>query len=131
VVHIRAKPRLTFIDAGIVTELTSQDRRNFVDLFYAIATGRWLDYGPVWTWIFYTFQLVSSTPHALLVPNITGQGEEAGRLMIERARQHECKDPDGFCSGIGKIVKEAVGSHLKLGGPLDSMGCATCLLGLA
>lgn len=35
----RKHPHLTFIDAGIVTELTGQDRRNFVDLFYAIATG--------------------------------------------------------------------------------------------
>lgn len=36
----RTHPRLTFIDAGITTELTAQDRTNFIDLFYAIATGR-------------------------------------------------------------------------------------------
>lgn len=47
--------------------------------------------------------------------------------MIERARDHECDDPDGFCTGIEKIVKEAVGSHLKLGelrvwGPQLMMG---------
>ena len=35
----RKHPHLTFIDAGIVTELTAKDRRNFIDLFYAIATG--------------------------------------------------------------------------------------------
>jgi len=79
----KAKPHLTFIDAGIVTELTQQDRRNFVDLFYAIATG---------------------------------QGEAAGRLMIERSRRHECQDPEGFCRGISRIVEEATaGQHLRLG----------------
>lgn len=40
VVWGRTHPRLTFIDAGITTELTAQDRTNFIDLFYAIATGR-------------------------------------------------------------------------------------------
>ena len=44
-----------------------------------------------------------------------GRGEEAGRLMIERARYHQCEDPEGFTKGISKIVDEAVGSHLKLG----------------
>lgn len=38
-VTCRSRPRLTFIDAGITTELTAQDRTNFIDLFYAIATG--------------------------------------------------------------------------------------------
>jgi len=77
------KPHLTFIDAGIVTELTPQDRRNFVDLFYAIATGK---------------------------------GETAGRLMIERARDHQCEDPEGFSKGIARIVEEATaGHHLQLG----------------
>ncbi len=79
----KAHPHLTFIDVGIVTELTAQDRRNFVDLFYAIATGK---------------------------------GEEAGRLMIERSRNHECEDPEGFSRGISRIVEEAtVGHHLQLG----------------
>ena len=31
---------LTIIDAGITTELTEEDRRNFIDLFYAIAIGK-------------------------------------------------------------------------------------------
>lgn len=80
--HDRKHPQLTFIDAGIVTELTAKDRRNFIDLFYAIATGK---------------------------------GEEAGRLMIERARDHACSDPQGFSDGIAQIVSEAVGKHLQLG----------------
>lgn len=83
VAHHTGKPHLTFIDAGIVTELTPQDRRNFVDLFYAIATGK---------------------------------GEAAGRLMIERARDHQCEDSEGFCKGIARIVEEATaGHHLQLG----------------
>jgi predicted unusual protein kinase regulating ubiquinone biosynthesis (AarF/ABC1/UbiB family) len=36
----RGHPALTFIDAGITTELSSADRENFTSLFYAIATGR-------------------------------------------------------------------------------------------
>ncbi|GAB5029572.1 atypical abc1 abc1-c protein kinase [Nannochloropsis oceanica] len=79
----KGKPYLTFIDAGIVTELSSQDRRNFVDLFYAIATGK---------------------------------GEAAGRLMIDRARDHACVDPEGFSKGIARIVEEATAGHnLQLG----------------
>lgn len=35
--------------------------------------------------------------------------------MIERARNHDCDDPDGFSKGIAKIVEEAVGNHLQLG----------------
>ena len=47
----RKHPHLTFIDAGIVTELTPKDRRNFIDLFYAIATGA------SWGWlVFWTDQ---------------------------------------------------------------------------
>ena len=47
--------------------------------------------------------------------DVPGKGEQAGRLMIERSRTHQCTDPDGFCKGIAKIVNEAVGSHLQLG----------------
>jgi hypothetical protein len=36
-----------------------------------------------------------------------GQGEYAGRLMIERSRFHRCEDPEGFCKGIGQIIEEA------------------------
>jgi len=47
---------------------------------------------------------------------MAGHGEEAGRLMIERSRHHDCKDPEAFCKGIAKIVDEARGSNLQLGG---------------
>ncbi len=36
-------------------------------------------------------------------------------MMIERARDHACSDPQGFSQGISQIVNEAVGSHLQLG----------------
>lgn len=35
--------------------------------------------------------------------------------MIERARDHSCRDPQGFSQGISQIVGEAVGKHLQLG----------------
>lgn len=44
-----------------------------------------------------------------------GRGEHAGQLMIERARSHQCDDPEGFSKGVGRIVDEAVGSRLRLG----------------
>lgn len=46
-------PCLIMLDAGIVCELNKEDRKNFVDLFYAI---------------------------------VTGDGKQAGQLMIERVR---------------------------------------------
>ena len=32
-------PQIIFLDAGIVSELGKADRKNFIDLFYAIAKG--------------------------------------------------------------------------------------------
>lgn len=47
-------PCLVVLDAGIVCELDQHDRKNFIDLFYAV---------------------------------VVGDGEQAGRLMIERVRK--------------------------------------------
>ncbi|CAM9689021.1 unnamed protein product, partial [Phaeothamnion confervicola] len=77
-----ASPRLVFLDVGIVSELGPKDRRNFVDLFYAI---------------------------------VRGDGREAGRLMISRARDQRCKDPEAFQAAIEELVDGARARDLRLG----------------
>ncbi|CAM9437900.1 unnamed protein product, partial [Sphacelaria rigidula] len=76
------EPCLVILDAGIVSELDEGDRKNFVDLFYAI---------------------------------VVGDGKLAGRLMIERARNQRCKDPDRFCTEVDSLVQRARSSGLRLG----------------
>ena len=47
---------------------------------------------------------------------VTGDGNLAGQLMIERARQeHQCIDPDGFCEGVDELVQKARSRGLRLG----------------
>ncbi|CAM9290423.1 unnamed protein product [Laminaria digitata] len=75
-------PRLVMLDAGIVCELDQHDRKNFIDLFYAV---------------------------------VVGDGKQAGRLMIERARDQQCTDPEGFCRGVDALVQKARSRGLRLG----------------
>lgn len=121
-------PRLVMLDAGIVCELDQHDRKNFIDLFYAV---------------------------------VVGDGEQAGRLMIERvrtklrgfprrgaqyilptpfhtqncktplsqlfkscscnpirsvqARDQQCTDAEGFCRGVDALVQKARSRGLRLG----------------
>ncbi|KAG5175474.1 hypothetical protein JKP88DRAFT_265801 [Tribonema minus] len=77
----RKEPMLMFLDAGIVTELSRSDRRNFIDLFHAIATGN---------------------------------GREAGNLLIARSRSNQCEDPKAFVDAVDKLVSEALSSGLTL-----------------
>ena len=69
--------RIVFLDAGLATSLSSNDRRNLVDLFRAV---------------------------------ILDNGEQAGRLMVERARFERCSQVEGgvdaFAAGVGAIVSE-------------------------
>mmetsp|Transcript_10228 Transcript_10228/g.19159 ORF Transcript_10228/g.19159 Transcript_10228/m.19159 type:complete len:627 (+) Transcript_10228:71-1951(+) len=71
------KYTIVFLDAGIVTSLNKQDKRNLRDLFKAV---------------------------------ITNDGEEAGRLMVERAKYERCSKVDGgveqFSKGVEDIVSE-------------------------
>ncbi|CAI5734738.1 unnamed protein product [Peronospora destructor] len=80
------------IDAGIVTKLEQQDLRNFVELFYAVATGN---------------------------------GYKAGELIVSRSKGSgvglngdtvpvKCKDLKSFCTGMEKIVGEAMSWRLNL-----------------
>ncbi|CAH0486665.1 unnamed protein product [Peronospora farinosa] len=80
------------IDAGIVTKLEQQDLRNFVELFYAVATGN---------------------------------GYKAGELIVSRSKRSrvgpngdtvpiKCKDLESFCTGMEKIVGEAMSWRLNL-----------------
>ncbi|CAM9851372.1 unnamed protein product, partial [Scytosiphon promiscuus] len=48
--------------------------------------------------------------HAVVV----GNGTLAGSLMIERARDGRCTDPEGFCEGVNELVQNARSSGLRL-----------------
>lgn len=69
--------RIVFLDAGLATSLSPNDRRNLIDLFRAV---------------------------------ILNEGEQAGRLMVERARYERCSQVEGgvdaFARGVGDIVCE-------------------------
>uniref|UniRef100_A0AAV1TIA1 Protein kinase domain-containing protein n=1 Tax=Peronospora matthiolae TaxID=2874970 RepID=A0AAV1TIA1_9STRA len=80
------------IDAGIVTKLEQQDLRNFVELFYAVATGNGYKAGEL---------IVSRSKGRSVGPN----GE-----MVPAT----CKDLESFCTGMEKIVHEAVSWRLNL-----------------
>jgi aarF domain-containing kinase len=71
------KRTIVFLDAGIATSLTPNDRRNLKDLFRAV---------------------------------ILNNGNEAGRLMVERAKYERCSEVEGgvdaFASGVEEIVSE-------------------------
>ncbi|KAG1713299.1 hypothetical protein DVH05_001019 [Phytophthora capsici] len=79
------------IDAGIVTKLEQQDLRNFVELFHAVATGN---------------------------------GYKAGELIVSRSKVRmgpdgevipaKCRDLESFCSGMERIVDEALSWRLSL-----------------
>mmetsp|Transcript_39938 Transcript_39938/g.99972 ORF Transcript_39938/g.99972 Transcript_39938/m.99972 type:complete len:435 (+) Transcript_39938:436-1740(+) len=45
---------------------------------------------------------------------VKGDGREAGRLMLDNAREHRCEDPEAFCEGMRGLVEEALGSKLRL-----------------
>uniref|UniRef100_A0A7S1GYA7 ABC1 atypical kinase-like domain-containing protein n=2 Tax=Hemiselmis andersenii TaxID=464988 RepID=A0A7S1GYA7_HEMAN len=45
---------------------------------------------------------------------VKGDGREAGRLMLDNARDHRCQDPEAFCEGMRGLVDEALGSKLRL-----------------
>lgn len=49
--------------------------------------------------------------HAVVV----GEGKRAGSLMVERARNQRCQDPDGFCEGVDEVVQRARSSGMRLG----------------
>ncbi|CAI5741496.1 unnamed protein product [Hyaloperonospora brassicae] len=80
------------IDAGIVTKLEQQDLRNFVELFYAVATGNGYKAGEL---------IVSRSRGSSVGPN--------GDLVPAK-----CKDIESFCTGMEKIVHEAVSWRLNL-----------------
>ena len=73
----KTKRTIIFLDAGIATSLTPNDRRNLKDLFRAV---------------------------------ILNEGNEAGRLMVERANYERCSQVEGgvdaFAKGIESIVSE-------------------------
>lgn len=89
---------LTFLDCGMVAELTGENRQNLVDLFSAV---------------------------------IDNRGYDVGKMMVERAREHNCDDIDGFCKETERIVAEVMGSGLRLekvrvGKVLQDLMNATC-----
>ena len=71
--------QLIILDAGIVVELSEQDKVNFEDLFFAI---------------------------------VNNDGEQCGKLMLERARFHECSTPNDFMAEMKRIVDK--NSNLEL-----------------
>ncbi|CAM9135653.1 unnamed protein product, partial [Hapterophycus canaliculatus] len=46
---------------------------------------------------------------------VVGNGTLAGSLMIERAKDGRCTDPDGFAEGVNDLVQNARSSGLRLG----------------
>ncbi|KAL4128711.1 hypothetical protein PRIC2_007694 [Phytophthora ramorum] len=79
------------IDAGIVTKLEQQDLRNFVELFHAVATGNGYKAG----------ELIVSRSKGRVLPN--------GEVVPAK-----CKDLESFCTGMEKIVDEALSWRLDL-----------------
>jgi aarF domain-containing kinase len=64
-------PKLVYIDAGLVTELTDQNLQNFIDLFSAVADG---------------------------------DGELAGKLMVERSRSKTCLNYSAYLKRMQTLV---------------------------
>ena len=68
---------IVFLDCGIVTQLSENDRKNLRDLIKAV---------------------------------ILNNGQEAGRLMVERAKYETCSQVEGgieqFSKGVGEIVSD-------------------------
>jgi len=42
----------------------------------------------------------------LFLAVVTNDGENAGRMIVERAKRHDCDDIDAFAKGIGGIIQE-------------------------
>ena len=74
---MKEKYTIVFLDCGIVTQLSENDRRNLRDLIKAV---------------------------------ILNNGQEAGRLMVERAKYETCSQVEGgieqFSKGVGEIVSD-------------------------
>ncbi|KAE9032109.1 hypothetical protein PR003_g9678 [Phytophthora rubi] len=79
------------IDAGIVTKLEQQDLRNFVELFHAVATGNGYKAG----------ELIVARSKGKVAPN--------GEVVPAK-----CKDLESFCTGMERIVNEALSWRLSL-----------------
>ncbi|KAJ8525291.1 hypothetical protein ON010_g15825 [Phytophthora cinnamomi] len=79
------------IDAGIVTKLEQQDLRNFVELFHAVATGNGYKAGE------------------LIVARSKGKVLPSGEIVPAK-----CKDLESFCTGMERIVNEALSWRLSL-----------------
>ena len=75
--EMETKRTIVFLDAGIATSLSENERRNLKDLFRAV---------------------------------ILNDGNQAGRLMVERAKYERCSQVEGgvdaFASGVEAIVSE-------------------------
>ena len=75
--QMKEKYTIVFLDCGIVTQLSENDRRNLRDLIKAV---------------------------------ILNNGQEAGRLMVERAKYETCSQVEGgieqFSKGVGEIVSD-------------------------
>lgn len=52
---------------------------------------------------------------ALFHAVVVGNGKLAGSLMIERAREQQCTDPEAFCAGVDELVQRARSRGLRLG----------------
>lgn len=52
---------------------------------------------------------------ALFHAVVVGDGNRAGALMIERAREQQCTDPEAFCAGVNELVQRARSRGLRLG----------------
>lgn len=52
---------------------------------------------------------------ALFHAVVMGDGKRAGSLMIERAREQQCTDPEAFCAGVNELVQRARSRGLRLG----------------
>lgn len=52
---------------------------------------------------------------ALFHAVVVGDGKLAGSLMIERASEQQCRDPEDFCAGVDELVQRARSRGLRLG----------------
>lgn len=52
---------------------------------------------------------------ALFRAVVVGDGQLAGSLMIERAKEQQCTDPEAFCAGVNDLVQRARSRGLRLG----------------
>lgn len=52
---------------------------------------------------------------ALFHAVVVGDGKLAGSLMIDRAREQKCTNPEAFCAGVDELVQRARSRGLRLG----------------